>query len=689
MGRPSVHEIANCKARIVIVDHREGVMQALKTALRELGFEHFDVVRNFESLRMKYGKDHQPDWILSTLHESEKLNGLSFLKDLYSAWEWDNTKVSLFLTTEQMHCLPAAFELGLMSWHNTEYSIRYIEKEFRELLQAISRNKHDDTKISAEYLRKYLKKMRSWNELVNLEKSLTSIFFDDYDQKLNLAEALFASGEKRKGTMLLEEIKFLDPSFAERVAQVHAEFLGLEVANESTFAERYNIENAVVVDNDDIEAGVVIEALRKLGIKSIQRFFNGHEAWLHIKERKEQPHLIVQEWQLPGLSGAYLIQRIRAHGFKEVPIIVVSSLLVKSDAALVRDMAVYQVLKKPLREKQVMMGLAWTLKQYREPTEAKMMEKKVLSFLRNNQREDALLYIEKYKMMPDVDEHKLKYLEGSLAFFDRKYKDAVKLLSEYINNLQVNSIDAMALLSRALLKLGDFAASATLMEKVCQVSPQNIDRLCELAEINLESQKFDAAKQNIEKAERLDAGSPSVVETALKHAMVTAQSEADLPTIPKDNLEEAIIFLNNFAVSKTRVGDIDQGISVYKKFLTLVKDNDEFKAIGNYNVGLAYIRKEDPGLGSVFIKRAIDIGHSRVYDRALGLLKKIEDSIRSGAKIKLISSAMSMEWEGSLKEKVQGMLHRDSIIGIRGVYRSFEMNPFSRTLLKIKKERAS
>jgi DNA-binding response OmpR family regulator len=689
MGRPSVLDIWNKTARIVIVDHREGVTQALKTILRELGYEHFDIVRNFESLRMKYGKDNQPTWILSSLHESERLNGLSFLKDLYSAWEWDNTKVSLFLNSDQMAIIPTAFELGAFSWHNTEYSIRYLEKEFKELLHSIHRHSNDDTKVSADYLRRYLRKHRSWDDLINLERSLANVFFDDYEQKLNLAEAYFCAEDKKKGVLLLEEIKFLEPSFADRVAQVQADHFGEDGIDQSTFAKRYNIENAVVVDNDDTEAAIVIEALRKLGVSNIQRFFNGHEAWLHIKERQEQPHLIVQEWQLPGLSGAYLIQRIRSHGFKEVPIVVVSSLLVKSDAGLVKDMAVYQVLKKPLREKQVVMGLAWSLKQYREPTEAKMMEKKVLACLRNNLRADALNYMEKYKTMPDVDEHKLKYLEGSLAFFDKNYPEAVKCLTEYINNLQVNSIDAMALLSRALLKLGDFNASVVLMEKVCQVSPQNIDRLCELAEINLETQKFAAAKQTLEKAEKLDAGSPSVVTAVMKHAIVTAQDETTLPNIPKDNLEEAIIFLNNFAVSKTRVGDIDEGITIYKKFLALVKDSDEFKAIGNYNIGLAYIRRGDPQLGSVFIKRTIDIGHSRVYDRALGLLQKIEESVKTGKKITLVSTGMSMEWVGSLKEKVQGLFQRDTIIGVRGVYRSLEMNAYSRTLLKIKKERAS
>jgi DNA-binding response OmpR family regulator/thioredoxin-like negative regulator of GroEL len=686
-GKDILSAICDTKVKVVIIDARDGVSQALRTILRELKFASIEHVPTFGDFVKHLSRYSGPTWVLTTLHEVENYNGLEFVRDIHTKWSKSNVRVTFFLSAEQQSCLPVAYQFGLLSWHNAEYSVRYLEKEFREFLTLVATNQFDDVKVAATYYRRYLMKQKNWDELINLEKRLAACYFKDYEQKLALAEAYLLAGQTKQAGLLIEQISYLEPEFAERATDLYGKYIKIQDSSQATFAERYNIKTAVIIDHDDREANVVEDGLRKLGVADVIRFVAGDEAWLHIKELDVEPDLIIQEWQLKGVNGPTLIQRVRSHGFKEVPIVLISSLLKKSDAALVRDMAIYQVLAKPLREKQVVMGIAWALKQYREPTEALTLEKKIIGFLKSKNKSDALSYIEKYKTMPEIDENKLKYLYGNVAFYDGNYKEAVVLLTEFINQSPSNSTEAMALVSRALLKLGDFKASMQFMEKVCDLSPGNIERICEMAEMNLRTDRFEEARRFLDQAITIDAENPATKQTALKQAIITGDEKVSLTKYSPGAIDDALAFYNNFAVSKTRNGKFSEGIDLYKTFLNLVKDLPEYQAIGNYNLGLAHIRKGDPALGSVYIKRAVDIGESRVYDRALILQERLEQGAAKGETLRTVPQRAVGDWEDLIQVTVSNLSGPEQKLGLKGIYVSFPWNAYSRTLLKLKKEK--
>jgi hypothetical protein len=77
------------------------------------------------------------------------------------------------------------------------------------------------------------------------------------------------------------------------------------------------------------------------------------------------------------------------------------------------------------------------------------------------------------------------------------------------------------------------------------------------------------------------------------------------------------------------------------------EDRPDLKAIVDYNLGLACVKNEDPNLGSVHIKAALDRGPSVVYARAESLYKRILDARRLNISVKLNIASSDSRSEAS------------------------------------------
>jgi hypothetical protein len=85
---------------------------------------------------------------------------------------------------------------------------------------------------------------------------------------------------------------------------------------------------------------------------------------------------------------------------------------------------------------------------------------------------------------------------------------------------------------------------------------------------------------------------------------------------------------------------------LYKNCSKIIpEDKPDLKAIVEYNLGLACVKNEDPNLGSVHIKAAIDRGPSVVYSRAESLYKRILDARRLNISVKLNLGSSDLKQE--------------------------------------------
>src|SRR5690606_28842822 len=103
-------------------------------------------------------------------------------------------------------------------------------------------------------------------------------------------------------------------------------------------------------DSDATVRHLLHETLLTMGAGKIISFQDGQEAWEWL-DSNDEPSLIIQEWRLPKISGNVLVQRARNKGLSRVPIVIYSSLVKATDALLLREMGVTEVIEKPLSKK--------------------------------------------------------------------------------------------------------------------------------------------------------------------------------------------------------------------------------------------------------------------------------------------------------------------------------------------------
>jgi tetratricopeptide (TPR) repeat protein len=343
------------------------------------------------------------------------------------------------------------------------------------------------------------------------------------------------------------------------------------------------------------------------------------------------------EWQTPGISGPFLLQRIRERGQHEAPILVLTEILDRTDSQLVREMGVAQVLRRPLKIQQFMMAAAWSMSQSRMPTEASSFERKIMVHLKRGEAERARQVLRGFQAISTRDPIKEKYLKACIFYHEQRYFEAKILLIEATHESAGDNVHVAALLAKCLIKLRDFQATLSLLKRCTQLSPKHIERLCNLAEVALQ------------KAAGLDDESPLVKKAKAKVAVAGGQTQKALELMKSmNNAQDVIAYLNNMAVLFVKTGDIAEGMRLYKNCGKIIhEDRPDLKAIVDYNLGLACVKNEDPNLGSVHIQAALDRGPSVVYSRAESLFKRILDPRRLNITVKLHVGSSDMKQEAA------------------------------------------
>lgn len=640
MGRtPLLHKWLDQSAHVLIVDSHSGLRQVLVTVLRTLGFTQFTFARDTKELKHQLQFVKQVDWILATVEEVDGQNILQVLEKFYSDENNQEVRLSLFVNDKQKKALPYAFSLGLLSWHEAQFHMEKLEADFRELQHRIHLLAADEMKVAASYLRDYLTECRDFKSLVTLEKTLAGHYYRDEKQMLALAEAHFLAGETELGKQALIKASYFDPALADDAQALHEKYIGFSTAAAKSFAASLGISRAVIVDHDAASRKTVASILTKIGFAEIQEYEDGQTAWEAIRVSEKEPHLIVTEWRLRELSGPFFIQRVRAHGLKLVPIIVASSLLTKDDAQLIKDMYIAQVIQKPLRESQLIMTLAWALKQMYFPSEAKPLERKIVGSLQTKDFKGARSFRRQYDGIHDVSLSRREYLAGCFAFYTRKYIEASQHFVTALSVSDGDNVDITDMLGRTLLQLGDVTAAAALMERASQYSPKNIERLCQLADIKLEMGAIAQAEETLQQARDKDAGHENVVVTATKISLVAEEFDRAKHLMQGlQSFDQMVAFMNNRGALFIKTGKLNEGMTWYLNALdTIPVEAQEYFAIVNYNMALALIKIGEQKLAQVYLKKAFDVGEkSRVYWKAQSLRERLKDAIAKGETVKLI-----------------------------------------------------
>jgi CheY-like chemotaxis protein len=626
------HKIENRSAQILVIEslstRRFGIVEALKS----LGFKGVKSAASLQEGQLFMEQSGvTPDWVITSPFADQSVNILRFLAYIVQQPDLASCLVSLVYEKNLEWCLLKAFELGLFSCHLKTDDMTSTKQSFQQLLERGDHWKWREPLVAGSYLRDLLKKDRrqgdSTDSQLKLERSLLSLFPEAQEPLLiEMVTVLIDSNKSQLALAVLNKAGTFSEKNLKKVEELSQKALSANSSakDPATFAQTWDIGRCILVDPDASGRNLVEKSLREMGATDIIGFADGEEALAALKGQPE-PDLIVQEWRLPKVSGDRFVQRVRLMGFQTVPIIVFSSLVKSNDRYILREMGVSEVFTKPLSEKKLMALIMQVIEEEKRPRGEKATELRIRKALQTqNIRAAKHLYETHFK--DGKGPHKvITILSAEIAFAEGRFQEADGFATEA---LHLNGEDTLVLnlLGKINLKLKQHKKAELFFAKAESLSPGNVERLCQLAEVKAELNNLEGSDELLESAKKIDPEAPIIQSSAAKIAVISTD-EGRLKSVMNriESQGELVAFLNNRAVGMTAQGQIKESVKLYQKALkSMPKSMKHFAPTILYNMALALIK-----VGGLESEAALTLKHalSMPPDGVTGKIKSLEERV--------------------------------------------------------------
>ena len=631
-------------SKIQIVDPSGPVRQMMIEVIRSTtGFETVSGVATITDILTTLESD-TINWVMIPLMADQPANALHLLRICSEQPALKNVRVSLMLDEGDTYVLKSAFELGLFSWHKKPFTKDSLTAELKTLVAVIETNKYNEPLVAAHYLRAHLAASKEHQARADLERSLLDVYPGNAEILLNLADPLFQTGKKDEAQKTLQQVKMLDASLAPRVEEVGKALFGAEAKFEipslagegGSGINVLGIKSAVIVDSDASVLKSLGDLLKRLGTETVMTFQDGDSAWKWLDTNPE-PGLVLMEWRIPKVSGPLLVQRIRGKGYLSVPVIVLSSLIKPEDMPLIREMSVTNVVSKPLNQEQLVPTLIWTMQQDRMPTEHQTLERKISNLLALGKTAEAEPLRIQFLSDPHVPLAKKRQIEAKYAFGAGNYALARDAGIEALK-LAGDSMIVLNILGKSFMFLRNHEAALKCFKKAQELSPQNVERLCQIAEVETELGNTETATTTIEHARAIDPDSKTVQEAEVKIAIANGDTDAAQQIMGQlESLSNLIGYMNNKAVASSKCGFAQEAVELYRKTVTSIPpDRPEVAAVVLYNLALGLVRSGDLEEAIKELDKLLALKESKVTKKATSLKARLKTATEKGFEFKFL-----------------------------------------------------
>lgn len=625
----------------IVIDPSNNIRPEVAGVIRNLGLQSVKTCATIAEARNAL-RSEKVDWVVSALCASESENIFSLQKFILETKECSSTCVSLLVENEELSAMTLAFELGALSWHKKLITREFLSEEFENLFKEYALQGNNSTFVAAQYLRRYFEACGDDMANVQLFRKLVETYPNEARLQMYYSEALFRANLGAEALQALQRVGIIDRSLDDEALEIQEKYLGKiqKPPAEMSVAGCRGLGRVVVIDPDDDAFRSAQVALNELGVRDVVHFDGGDKAWSELQKMPE-PSLLLMEWRLPKVTGSNLLQRVRAMGFKNVPIVVVSSLLKREDASLLSEMSISGIVAKPIVKKELLLAVNWAVLQATFPSEQPGLEAKIFACLQEKKWRDAQALFEKLKASSSISEGRKKYMEAEMLYAAGKYLAAKDAVVAAIKKSDQEFLATTNLLGKVLLKLGEIESALKFLEKAQSLSSANVERLCTIAEAHIENGNFGMAEDALNRAEKIDAACPSVVNMAIKVTVCAGDHQRAKQMMSSSaQVATLVSFMNTQAILRSNAGKNDEAIDLYNKTLRSIPDDfkEELAAVC-YNLSLALIRKDQKEAAKTALERAASsTGKNELKNKVRSLLVRVTDAIASGKSVVLQTS---------------------------------------------------
>lgn len=571
-------------AFVIIVEPGNTARMMIMDVLRSLGFEKLKGASNLREA-LHYLETERVDWLITPLLFDRPLNALQVLNLITEQPVLKGVAVSLLVDHDresEMSVLCQAFTLGLLSWHARSYAREDMHTTLEHLLRLMAKHEGRVAFVAGDYIRRFLIKQKLYRSLVALEEELLQLHPGSALQMLALAEAELLSGRLERGGVLLSQVVALDDSLETLCEEMKTQF---HTPNGPALVG--TIRNVVVIEPDSVVMEALCGLLQKIGVPDPKTFTDGHRAFEWIAGHTAID-LILMAWDLPGMNGAVLIQRLRKVLKLKTIVLIVAPPLKAEEKPLLKEMGVDDVFEKPLDTAHFLQRLSGILQLKQYNTKRSTAEMKVRRLLAARRTTEAMNQLDVVLKDKRVSDSIKKELEASVEFQTHNYAKALALAIDALKlSKGGHQLGLLNLAGQAFLKLGQLESAVKCLERAKQLSPLNFERLFALAECYLALGQTEAADREVREVLRLDPLNAMAIEIQAKVDLELGRKMDPRLGLPSAAFKRIAIACNNRGVALLNAGRNSEARLLYERTLNLLPE-EEGQGVIPYNLALAY-----------------------------------------------------------------------------------------------------
>ena len=636
-------------AQVVIVESSSSSRGVMGDIVKQLGFKEVQFMDTVKSV-LSYLEVEKADWVIAPLGLNQGVTLMHVLELAGKFKKLGQVLYSALIEPEQLKFLPKCFEMGLFSYHDRQFTKDSLKNELSEVLNKISDFQGDVVLSASTYAEKALKSSDSKSSLVSLFERLVDFYPNSKEIFIAYAKAQLFAERKDEAKRLLGLARRYG---YEEWAQVAEEYFPAEEIPDVKF----EIKEVVVVDPDEQMQEQLKRAISKISTSEIKLFRDGKEAFDYLVDAK--PDLLIQEWAVPKLTGAFFLQRIRSLGHHLLPIVVHSSRISKQDLPLLTEMGVTGIIEKQPDEAPFLQSLEQLLQEERNPENLAVMERRIQQLLLAGKIQEAAPFLNQFQNHPRAHRGQIKLMQGMYFYAKEEFETAKIHLIEAIK-LDADPIRSLTLLGRIFARLKNFYDAARCLQKAQELSPKNVQRLCEIAEAQFELEDRTQAFATVERAQMLDAGSDQVLSAQAQFA--TRDGDVSKASGIISSMARPACFvadMNNTAVAYVHADSFERGLQLYGQTLAAIPEQEkELKAKVSYNLALGLVKASE-------LEGALNVINETQWEqfgigiKAKALRDKIESALKhQSVEVRLVTGTPVTKKPTVLDELDQSLSHR-------------------------------
>ncbi|MBF0443855.1 MAG: response regulator, partial [Oligoflexales bacterium] len=367
----------------------------------------------------------------------------------------------------------------------------------------------------------------------------------------------------------------------------------------------------------------------------VRSFSDGKSAYEFLSSN-EIPSLVVMEWKLPALNGPALLQRIRLQLKLDIPLIIYSSVVGDGDRLLLREMGVTEVISKPMYQKLLMEEIKTVILNEKSGTDIERIESKIRVKLRQGDFGGAQALLDVVQKNDKIPAFIKAQLQAETLCFKGNYVEAKEFAINALNEGGENLM-LLDLLGKILLNLKEFEFSKKFLDKAAKLSPNNIERLCALAEVNGEIGDNDGLQTRLDQAKKIDKESEYITESEAAIAITSGNIKLAQNLMKTMNSSESLVArLNNKAVSLVNQEKASEAVNLYQKALNAISiKSKSLSETVYYNLGLAFAKSGELEKATMALQHVNNDTNRRVSVKSKSLLQRIKKCVDRGESLVL------------------------------------------------------